>query len=166
VEVFGRGSGQPALQTQFLQVSSWHPVPAVLSPQRGPGTAFTQTDAADLSGALGDLGPVILPASLAGRSRLATPIGFGQVGIYGRGLGTFAVLEISGAAGPHLISGARYDGGTTLKIGHGTGVLVSTRLINAVLLRPSAAAGTFVLAGLVDRQVLERAAAELAAVPW
>ena len=30
VEVFGRGSGQPALETQFLQVSSWHPVPAVL----------------------------------------------------------------------------------------------------------------------------------------
>ena len=45
-------------------------------------------------------------------------------------------------------------------------MLVSTRLITAVLLHPSATAGTFVLAGLVDRQVLERAAAELAAVPW
>ncbi len=63
VEVFGQGNGQPALETQFLQVSSGHPAPAVLAPQRGGGTAFTQTDAADLSGALGDLGSVILPAT-------------------------------------------------------------------------------------------------------
>ena len=166
VEVFGQGNGQPALETQFLQVSSWHPAPAVLAPQRGGGTAFTQTDAADLSGALGDLGSVILPATLAGRPRLATPIGFGQVGIYGRGLATFAVLQITGITGLRLISAARYDGGTSLKVRHGTGVVVSTRLITAVLLHPRAAGGTFVLAGFVDRQLLKRAAAQLAAEPW
>ena len=98
----------------------------MLAPQRGRGTAFTQTDAADLSGALGDLGSVILPATLAGRPRLATPIGFGQVGIYGRGLATFAVLQITGITGLRLISAARYDGGTSLKVRHGTGVVVST----------------------------------------
>ena len=166
VEVFGQGTGQPALETQFLQVSSWHPTPAVLTPQRGGGTAFTQTDAADLSGALGDLGSVILPATLAGRARLAAPIGFGQVGIYGRGLATFAVLQITGITGLHLISAARYDGGTSLKVRHGTGVVVTTRLITAVLLHPTAAAGTFVLAGFVDRRLLKRAAAQLAAEPW
>jgi hypothetical protein len=166
VEVFGQDDGQPALETQFLQVSSWHPAPAVLTPQRGPGTTFTQTDAADLSGALGDLGPVILPATLAGRARVATPIGFGQVGIYGRGLATFAVLQLSGSTGLRLISAARYDGGVSLKVRHGTGVVVSTRLITTVLLHPNAAAGTFVLAGFVDRQVLERAATQLAAEPW
>ncbi len=166
VEVFGRGSGPPALETQFLQVSAWHPVGAVLTPQRGPGTAFTQTDAADLSGALGDLGPVILPPSLAGQARIAAPAGFGQVGIYGQGLGTFAALEISGPTGLSLISGARYDGGITLRVPHGTGVLVSTSLITAVLLHPSRTSGTFVLAGFTSRQVLERAAADLAAEPW
>ena len=138
----------------------------MLTPQRGGGTAFTQTDAADLSGALGDLGSVILPATLAGRARLAAPIGFGQVGIYGRGLATFAVLQITGITGLHLISAARYDGGTSLKVRHGTGVVVTTRLITAVLLHPRAAAGTFVLAGFVDRRLLKRAAAQLAAEPW
>jgi hypothetical protein len=166
VEVFGRDNGQPALETQFLQVSSWHPTAAVLTPQRGPGTAFTQTDAADLSGALGDLGPVLLPAKLAGRPRLPTPIGFGQVGIYGRGLATFAVLQVSGITGLHLISAARYDGGISLKVRHGTAVVVSTRLITAVLLHPTGSTGTFVLAGFVDRQLLERAATQLAAEPW
>jgi hypothetical protein len=166
VEIFGRSSGQPALETQFLQVSAWHPVAAVLTPQRGPGTAFTQTDAADLSGALGDLGPVILPASLAGQSRVAAPAGFGQVGVYGLGLGTFAALEIGGPTGLSLISGARYDGGITLKVRHGTAVLVSTSLITAVLLHPSLMAGTFVLAGFVNRRVMEQAAADIAAEPW
>lgn len=166
VEVFGRDNGQPALETQFLQVSAWHPTAAVLTPQRGPGTAFTQTDAADLSGALGDLGPVILPGTLAGRARLATPFGFGQVGIYGRGLATFAVLQLGGSTGLRLISAARYDGGVSIKVRHGTGVVVSTRLITAVLLHPNAAAGTFVLAGFVNRQLLQRAAMQLAAEPW
>jgi hypothetical protein len=166
VDVFGRGGGRPALQTEFLQVASWHPVQSVLTPQRGPGTAFTQATAADLSGALGNLGPVLLPPILAGRARIAAPAGFAQVGLYGRGLATFAVLEINGAAGLSLIGGARYDGGTPLKVGHGTGVVVSTSVINAVLLHPSPTAGTFVLAGFVSRQVLTRAAEQLAGYPW
>jgi len=166
VEIFGRGGGQPALETQFLQVAPWRPVTAILTPQRGPGTAFTQATAADLSGALGDLGAVILPPSLAGRSRIPPPPGFDQVGIYGRGLATFAVLQISGVTGLSLIGGARADGGTVLKVRHGTGVAISTSLITAVLLHPSATAGTFVLAGFVSRQVLTRAAAALAAEPW
>jgi hypothetical protein len=109
---------------------------------------------------------VILPGSLAGRARLATPFGFGQVGIYGRGLATFAVLQLGGSTGLRLISAARYDGGVSIKVRHGTGVVVSTRLITAVLLHPNAAAGTFVLAGFVNRQLLERAAMQLAAEPW
>jgi hypothetical protein len=166
VEMFGRGGGQPAIETQFLQVSSWRPDNAVLIPQRGPGTAFTQTDAADLSGALNDLGPGLLPVSLDGRARVDAPVGFDQVGVYGRGLGTFAVLQLDGSSGLSLISGARLDGGIPLKGPHWVGVVVSTPLITAVLLHSSTVAGTFVLAGFVDRQVLQRAAEELIADPW
>jgi hypothetical protein len=39
-------------------------------------------------------------------------------------------------------------------------------VINAVLLHPSPTAGTFVLAGFVSRQVLTRAAEQLAGYPW
>jgi hypothetical protein len=166
VEVFGRGTTQPAIETQFLQVSTWRPNQATLTPQRGPGTAFTQTDASDLSGALNDLGPVILPGSLAGRARVMAPTGFNQVGIYGHGLATFAVLEIDGSTGLGLIDDARSDGGMPLKGPHWYGVAISTRIINAVMLHPRAGAGTFILAGFVNRQILRQAASQLARDPW
>ena len=166
VEVFGRRAGQPALQTQFLQVARWRPAPSILTPQHGPGTAFTQASAADLSSALGNLGPVLLPSELAGRPRVAAPPGFDQVGLYGQGLSTFAVLQIGGSAGLSLIAGARADGGTALRVRHGTGEVVSTSLITAVLLHPSPSAGTFVLAGFVSRQLLTRAALQIGAEPW
>jgi hypothetical protein len=166
VEVFGRGARQPSLQTQFLQVSAWRPQRSVLTPQRGPGTGFTQTNSADLSGALNDLGPALLPPVLAGQNRAAAPLGFGEVGVYGRGLGTFVVVEISGQTGLSLMAGARSDGGQDLKEPHGTGVVVSTSLMTVVLLHPSVALGTYVLAGFVDRKVLETAAHELASQTW
>lgn len=166
VEIFGRDSGQPAIETEFLQVSSWRPDESTLTPQRGPGTAFTQTGASDLSGALSDLGSVILPAALAGRPRAAAPLGFGQVGIYGRGLATFAVLEIDGTTGLNLIADARSDGGTAINGPHWIGVVVTTRLVTAVLVHSSYAAGTFVLAGFVDRHLLQAAATQLIAEPW
>jgi hypothetical protein len=166
VEVFGHGAGQPSLESQFLQVTSWDPVRSVLTPQRGPGTGFTQTNATDLSGALSDLGPALLPPALAGQPRAAAPLGFGEVGVYGSGLGTFAVIEISGQTGLKLMAGARSDGGVNLKEPHGTGVVVSTSLMTVAMLHPSAALGTYVLAGFVDRQVMERAARELASQSW
>jgi hypothetical protein len=166
VEIFGRGSVQPAIETEFLQVSSWRPDESTLTPQRGPGTAFTQTDASDLSGALNDLGPVILPNSLAGRTRVAVPLGFNQVGIYGEGLATFAVLQIDGSTGLSLIADARSAGATPIKGPQWTGVVIGTRIITAVLLHPDAGVGTFVLAGFVNRQVLQQAASRLASDPW
>jgi hypothetical protein len=166
VEIFGRGSAQPAIETEFLQVSPWRPVQSTLTPQRGPGTGFTQTDASDLSGALNDLGLVFLPGSLAGRARVSAPLGFDQVGIYGQGLATFAVLQIDGNTGLSLVSDALSNGAAPLKGPGWYGAVMSTRIITAVLLRPGAGVGTFVLAGFVNRQVLEQAAGELASDPW
>jgi hypothetical protein len=166
VEIFGRGSAQPAIETEFLQVSSWRPDASTLTPQHGPGTGFTQIDASDLSGALNDLGPVILPGSLAERTRITVPLGFDQVGIYGQGLATFAVLQIDGSTGLDLISDALSDGATALKGPQWSGAVMSTRIITAVLLHPNGGVGTFVLAGFVDRQVLQQAASQLASDPW
>ena len=36
VEIFGRGSGRPALESQFFQVSPWRPDPRVLTPSGAP----------------------------------------------------------------------------------------------------------------------------------
>lgn len=165
VEIYGRGSARPALETEFFQVNSWHPDQRILTPQRGPGAGFTMADAADLEGVLRNLGPVLLPGRLGGLPRVSTPTGFDGVAIYGGGLATFAVLQIAGN-GAGLIHDAELDGGIALDLPHATGVEVSTPLVSTILIHPWHAPGTFVMTGLVVRRVLKRAAAAVAAEPW
>ena len=161
VEVFGRGSGRPALESLFFQVSSWHPDSRVLTPTRGAGAGFTVTSAGNLAGALSNLGLVALPAELAGRIRLPVQPGFETIGAYGGGLTTFVVLGVRGSAGRNLVPDAVSAGGTPLAIAGGTGAEISAPLINAVVVRPPGWFFTFLLAGPVSTQLLEQAAAEL-----
>ena len=163
VEIFGRDSARPALQSQFFQVSRWHPDARVLTPARSPGAGFTVTRASDLAGALSNLGLVALPAELAGRIRQPVQEGFEEVGVYGGGLATFVVLGVRGSAGGDLIPGAISAGGTPLAVASGgSGVVIGAPLINAVIVRPSGFFVTFLLAGTVSAELLEQAAAELA----
>lgn len=162
VEIFGRGSGRPALETQFFQVSPWRPDPRVLTPVRGPGTGFTTTNATSLPGALRNLVLTTLPSQLAGRRRLPVQAGFSSIGVYGGGLATFVVVGVRGYTGDTLISDARSDGGAKLSLSSGaSGVLIGAPLVNAVLVRPARGAHrcvTFLIAGTVSPQVLEQAA--------
>ena len=103
VEVFGRGSASPALESLFFQVSPWHPDPRVLTPTRAPGTGFTVTSAGRLAGALSNLALIALPAQLGGRIRLPVQPGFQTIGAYGGGLTTFVVLAVRGSAGRNLV---------------------------------------------------------------
>jgi hypothetical protein len=161
VEIFSRGSGHPALESQFFQVSRWQPDPRVLTPVRAAGTGFTVTRAGSLAGALSDLGLVALPAQLAGRNRQPVLPGFEEIGVYGGGLSTFVVLGVRGTAGRNLVPDAVSAGGTPLAVSGGTGVVIGAPLINAVIVRPSGFFVTFLLAGTVSAQLLEQAAAEL-----
>ena len=161
VEVFGRGSGRPALQSLFFQVSPWHPDQQVLTPDRAPGTGFTVTNAGNLAGVLSNLGLVALPAELAGRLRLPVQPGFETIGAYGGGLTTFAVLGVRGSAGRHLVPDAVTAGGTPLVIAGGAAAEISAPLLNAVIVRPPGFFVTFLLAGTVSTQVLEQAATQL-----
>ena len=169
VEIFGRGSGRPALETQFFQVSSWRPDPRVLTPVRGPGTGFTTTSASNLPGALRNLVLTALPAQLAGRRRLPVQPGFSSIGVYGGGLATFVVVGVRGYTGYTLISDARSDGGAALSLSSGaSGVLISAPLVNAVLVRAARGAHrcvTFLIAGTVSPQVLEQAANSIVTQP-
>ena len=165
VEIYGRGSARPALETQFFQVNPWHPDQRILTPRRGPAAGFTMADAADLEGALNNLAPVLLPGRLGGLSRVPAPTGFDGVAIYGRGLATFAALQVNGN-GAGLIHDAELYGGKALNLPDATGAVVSTPLISTILIHPRLAPGTFVMTGLVVRRVLERAAAAIAAETW
>jgi hypothetical protein len=161
VEVFGRGSGAPALQSLFFQVSAWHPDPRVLTPSLAPGAGFTVTGAGNLAGALRDLALVRLPAELAGRARLPVQPGFESVGAYGGGLATFAVLGVNGSAGRRLVPDAVKAGGAPLVIAGGAAAEISAPLLNAVIVRPPGSFVTFLLAGTVSTRLLEQAATEV-----
>jgi len=163
VEVYGRGARTPALQSQFFQVGPWQADAGVLTPpvRGGPGTGFTVTSASNLSGALKNLEPEALPATLAGRQRIPAPPGFSTVGLYGGGLATFAVFTLRGGTGSGLLDGARSDGGTPYTFPDGTGVLISASLVNAVIAQSDRSTDTVLIAGTVSDAVLLQAAATL-----
>jgi hypothetical protein len=163
VEVFNRGSAQPALETQFLQAGPWTPDTSVLTPQRGSGTGFTTTTPSEFAGVLQNLDDEVLPASLAGFARQPSPVP--QIGVYGSGLTAFAVLTFRRDTGGQLLGDALDAGAAPLTYGDGTGAVASAPLVNLVLVHPYRSPDTFLLVGLVSRAALERAGAVLAAKP-
>ena len=163
VEVFDRGAAQPALETRFLQVGPWTPDGSVLTPQRGPGTGFTTTTPTDFSGVLKNLDDELLPGSLAGLARQPSPVP--QIGVYGDGLTTFAVLTFRRDTGPQLLQDALDAGAAPLTYRDGTGAVASAPLVNLVLVRPAHSPDPFLLVGLVSKAALEQAAGTLAARP-
>jgi hypothetical protein len=163
VEVFNRGSAQPALETQFLQAGLWTPDASVLTPQRGPGTGFTTTTPADFAGVLKNLDNEVLPGSLAGFARQPSPVP--QIGVYGSGLTAFAVLTFRRGTGGQLLDNALDAGAAPLAYDDGTGAVASAPLVNLVLVHPYRSPDTFLLVGLVSKTALERAGAVLAAKP-
>ncbi|HYZ57340.1 MAG TPA: hypothetical protein VE733_28080 [Streptosporangiaceae bacterium] len=165
VEIVGRGTAHPALESQFFQVNSWRPDSRILTPSHGPGTGFAISSASSFQGALNNLDPEVLPPTLAGRAISAISASVAPIGVYGNGLSIFAVLTLRGSTGRSLLSGARSAGGVPLKTAHGTGVLVTAPLLTVVLMHRTGATDTFLLAGLADRQVLEQAAATLVSRP-
>jgi hypothetical protein len=165
VQVFARGAGHPALETEFFQVSSWHPDNRILTPQRGPGTGFTVTSAKSFQGALNNLDPEVLPESLDGRGINPISAQIAPVGVYGNGLSIFAVLTLRGATGHSLMDGAEADGGVPLTTADGSGVLVSAPLVTVVMMHRTGSYDTFLLVGLADASVLEQAAATLVSKP-
>jgi hypothetical protein len=164
VEVFGRGSARPALETQFLQAGPWRPDSDVLTPRLGPGTGFTTTTPSNLAGVLKNLDNEVLPDRLAGFAWQPSPVP--QIGLYGSGLTTFAVLTFRrGGTGGQLLSDALDAGAAQLTFRDGVGAVASAPLVNLVLVHPYTSPDTFLLVGLVSKSVLEQAAAVLAAKP-
>jgi hypothetical protein len=164
VEVFDRSSALPALETQFLQAGPWTPDASVLTPQHGPGTGFTTTTPAGFTGVLKNLADEALPRSLAGFARQPSPVP--QIGVYGGGLSTFAVLTFPrGSGGYGLLYDALSAGATKLTLRNGIEAVASAPLLNVVLVHSHTSHLTFLLVGLVSRPSLEQAAAVLLTTP-
>ena len=163
VQVFGRDSPRPALQAQFLQAGPWTPDIAVLTPRHAPGTGFTTTTPADFGGVLQNLASVALPARLGGLRRERSPVP--QIGLYGSGLTTFAVLTFRRGTGYQLLDDALKAGATPLNSADGRGAVAGAPLVNLVLVHSHISHHTFLLVGLVSKAALEEAAGALAARP-
>ena len=181
VDITARNAPNAALTTQFFQVTPWHPDAAVLTPRTAAGTGFTVTPASSLSNELNNLLYRALPATLDGRAQTTVPVP--GSGVYGTGLAAFAVLAIRGQHA--LIDDAISAGATpfTLPAGgggagsqpggqggdggeagdSGAGAYASAPLINLVLVHEAHSPNVFLLAGLVSRGVLLKAAQQLVA---
>jgi hypothetical protein len=164
VEITGRGSRRPVLVTRFLEVSLTPPADAVLTPPAPrPGVGFTATGTPDLVSALGRWLVLPLPAQVAGQPRREPVTGLSTVAAYGTGLAQFTVVPL-----PRRIGAEAYDNaqhwGTPLDVPGGAGVLISTSLLSVAVVRSASGRRTYLLAGLVDGQLLGQAGAELAGV--
>jgi hypothetical protein len=176
------GSGRPVLVTEFLDVAQTIPDAAVLTPAVPDTAGLTVATGEDVASAVGQVAPVLLPSSLAGRAALRqTAIGVVPgIAAYGKGLSMFVVLALPGRVGSDALETARKAGGTpltpttgaTLTIGPDVVDLVLSEgyelradVLTAVLVRSlgdeRGRRRTYLLAGMVEPDLLRRAATEL-----
>jgi len=174
VEVFGRagspgeraGSSRraaaaPVLTSRFLDLTEQRPALATVTPDPAPGVGVTTARLPDVSGILNAFAPP-LPGVLAGQRRAGVPAGLTDVAAYGSGFDRFAVLPLPAGTGTRALSVA-LAAGAQIQLTGGTGVLVSTPLLNVVLARPSYGGPVYLLTGAVTAALLEQAATDLMA---
>jgi hypothetical protein len=163
VEITGHGQTTPVLVSRFLDLSLDAPDPTTLTPPTGgPDVGFSVTSGSDIVSALSSLRQGPLPDSLAGSARAAnsTAATVG-VGIYGVGFTQFLVLSVPRRTGFDALDRARKAGGVQLNFPGGDGVLLSTPLLSLLVMDSHVARRNYILVGLVDKSLLERAGAQL-----
>jgi hypothetical protein len=185
VQLTGKGARAPVLVTEFLDVEQTTPDADVLSPAVPDTAGLTVASGEEVASAVGQVAPVLLPSSLAGRAAVRqTAIGVVPgIGVYGEGLSAFVVLALPGRVGNDALETARRAGGTPLDStigsvdytdGNGNTFSLSVHegyelradVLTAVLVRPlvpdeRGRRRTYLLAGLVDPELLRQAASEL-----
>ncbi len=170
LRVVPRGGTVPALRTAFVEVSLDRPAAGTVRPRVPPFARVRTTATPDLAAAVDRFAPFALPAAL-GDSRRSPDLlgGGGGTATYGRGLARFVVLPLWSRLGRSSAEAATSGGGTPLDVGaDGDAVLISTPLVNAVVVRSFAdgpADRAYLLAGTVVPAVLQAAARDLLADP-
>lgn len=156
VDLYGAGEARPVLSTAVVDLELATPNPATTRFVPAEGVAVAYEESVDVAAAANAFAPVDLPATLGG---LATRSGTdpGAVGVYGRGVTALIVVPLRGqVAGPlraRLRDSAAVEetgSGTTLSVGP-VGLLVT----------PRGRGGSYLLAGTVTPEALQRAASEL-----
>ena len=161
VSVTARGAAEPLLETLYLDLHI-RPQPAARFTFVPPRRArVEQTAASDAAQEVDRYSPFVVPETLDDRPR-RTAVGTGA-GTYGDGYAVVAVLTLP--AGRVQRAMDRLDGPLTPTITglFGDGKLLATPLINGLLVIRDDVG--YVLAGTVNRAVLERVATDLVSRP-
>ena len=151
VEVAARGLDRPVLQSELLDLSFERPELVRVAFGPPPTAEVQRVEAPDVAARLDRFAPFLLPETLAGQARTSDPLG---VGTYGAGLSTFAVLPLSRGLARNVLRRLDAVEGRAA---------VATPLVNALVLRRDGR--SYLLAGTVPAEVLDRAAASLVAEP-
>jgi hypothetical protein len=170
VEVAGRDGADPAFTSRFLQLRQEPPDPAVLEPPAPPGAQWSVLESSKLE-SLAQALPGELPRRLAGRPRISGPAGLATVrggAVYGSGFSTLVVVGLPGRLGGQTVDTAE-AAGTPVRVPGADAYQLGGSLLTALVVHADHPAGdrppthTWLLAGLVDPEVLQQAAVELIA---
>lgn len=167
VELTARGTTTPALTSGFQDLELTRPDPAITAFTPPAGVPVATTAAPDITALIDRFAPYTLPDRLAGQSRREVVSGVPRgVATYGDGYALFAVLPLTNDVARDVLRRLSAEPATPLTLGGLSdfeGSAISTPLLNAVAFR--AGRRYYLLAGLVDPKLLERAVAELATKP-
>lgn len=166
VVVVPRGTAVAAVRSAFVDVTIGRPAAGVLAPRVPPFGRVRTTHIPDLAATVDRYAPFALPADLVGLPRAKSLLGSGGgTATYGLGLTRFVVLPLWPSLGRSASTAAEAGGGTVLDVGpRGAAVLVSTPLLNAVVVRAGRGgrrSRAYLIAGTVVPLVLQSAAHEL-----
>jgi hypothetical protein len=158
VEVFGKDTPRPALDTRFLDLEVGLPAPEVTAFATPPGAVVREGQQAAIVLEAGRrLRPVPLPAALAGLPRRSLEGVPAAIGLYGRGVTLLAVAPVP----PGLASGVRSAlASSPDAVVDALGTRVAAGPVALMLVEP-AGRGPYVLTGTVTPDALAAAAAEL-----
>jgi hypothetical protein len=164
VQLFSRGSANPALTSRFLDVRMTRPSDAALKPRAPIGVPHDTIVVADIATAADVFAPFALPQQLAGFPRSRDLAGVGT-GTYGEGLARFTVVPLNPDLGQSALRAAIDGGGVELTISGGSAALLETPLLNAVIAHGDPERGppidnrgrSYLIAGTVDSDTLTAA---------
>lgn len=156
-------NGLDALVSRFLDVHIGAPAAAVLVAPSPIGARREFMSTPDLAAAVDARSPWRLPDTLAGLP--ASRSALEGTATYGVGLVRFAVLPLPPDLAHDILHSASDAGALELELSLGAGSLVTSSILNAVVVRAVDDQHAYVLAGLVTAETLERAAQELLADP-
>jgi hypothetical protein len=164
VAVVPVGASSPALVSRMLEVSMTAPGTSVTTaPKPSASVGSYVTDNPDVYTTLLDLGLGPLPRTLAGLPRIDRGLGaLPGIAAYGKGFAQLVALSVPGRPGIQVLEGA-IAAGTERTSGDGISAVVTTSLLNVLLVHASGEPDTVIVVGLVTPDVLAAAANELMA---